>query len=95
MVIRTVAFMIVRRVLGVVGCGPTPDAKDVEIAVLRQYAKTLTKPNSRGRFRFVASMKDATNDRWRPYRLEAEQLPAAVLKRLDALAEVHRNEEST
>jgi hypothetical protein len=57
------------------------------------YAKTLTKPNSRGRFRFVASMKDAANDRWRPYRLEAEQLPTAVLKRLDALAGPNRGEQ--
>lgn len=32
---RTVAFMIVRQVLGLVRCGRPPDAKDVEIAVLR------------------------------------------------------------
>src|SRR4051812_25655538 len=35
MVVRTVAFMVVRCVLGLVGLGPAPDAKDVEIAVLR------------------------------------------------------------
>src|SRR3954466_7278155 len=35
MVAGTLAFVIVRRVLGLVGLGPTPDAKDVEIAVLR------------------------------------------------------------
>jgi hypothetical protein len=34
-VVRTVALMVVRRVLGVFGCGPTPDANEVEIAVLR------------------------------------------------------------
>jgi len=28
-------FVIVRRVLGLVGLGPAPDAKDIEIAVLR------------------------------------------------------------
>jgi hypothetical protein len=50
------------------------------------YAKTLGKPSSRGRYRFSASMKDATNDRWRPYRLTAEQLPPAILNRLDALS---------
>jgi hypothetical protein len=33
-VVRTVAFLIVRRLLDMVGCGPQPDAKDVEIAVL-------------------------------------------------------------
>jgi hypothetical protein len=30
-VVRTVALMVVRRVLGVLGCGPTPDANEVEI----------------------------------------------------------------
>jgi hypothetical protein len=35
MVVRTLVFVIVRRVLGLVGLGPAPDAKDVEIAVLR------------------------------------------------------------
>jgi hypothetical protein len=35
MVVRTLAFVIVRRVLGLVGPGSNPDAKDVEIAVLR------------------------------------------------------------
>jgi hypothetical protein len=36
----------------------------------KAYAHTLGGPNSRGRYRFSASMKDDTNDRWRPYRLE-------------------------
>jgi len=31
-VLRSVAFVIVRRVLDLVGLGPTPDEKDVEIA---------------------------------------------------------------
>jgi hypothetical protein len=35
MVVRTLGFVILRRVLGRVGLGPVPDAKDVEIAVLR------------------------------------------------------------
>jgi hypothetical protein len=35
MVVRTLAFMIVRRVLDLVGLGSNPDATDVEIAVLR------------------------------------------------------------
>lgn len=50
------------------------------------YAATLTAPNIRGRYRFVASMKPESNDRWRPYRLEAEELPQAILKRLEELA---------
>jgi hypothetical protein len=42
MVVRTLAFMIARQVLCLVGLGPSPDAKDVEIAVLRLYrAKTV------------------------------------------------------
>jgi hypothetical protein len=32
MAVRTLAFVIVRRVLGLVGLGSTPDAKDIEIA---------------------------------------------------------------
>lgn len=49
------------------------------------YAQSLGKPNSRGRYRFGASMKNNTNDQWREFRLDAE-LPPAVLKRLDALS---------
>jgi hypothetical protein len=33
--------MIVRRVLGVLGCGPTPDADAVEIAVVRHQLAGL------------------------------------------------------
>jgi hypothetical protein len=50
------------------------------------YAKTLGRPNSQGRYRFSASMKDTADDRWRPYRLTAEQLPPAILNRLDVLS---------
>ncbi|MFI6229568.1 hypothetical protein ACIBCR_19890 [Micromonospora echinospora] len=51
------------------------------------YAATLGAPSSRGRYRFSASMKDDSKDRWRGYRLEAQELPQAVLRRLDGLAE--------
>jgi len=40
-VARTVALMIVRWVLGVLACGPTPDADAVEIAVLRHQVAVL------------------------------------------------------
>jgi hypothetical protein len=40
-VVRTLAFLVLRRILGVVGGGPTPDAKDVEIAVLRHQLSVL------------------------------------------------------
>src|SRR5204863_1792413 len=39
--VRTVALMIVRRVLGVLGCGPTSDADAVEIAVLRHQLAVI------------------------------------------------------
>ncbi|MEK8106566.1 hypothetical protein NKG94_17410 [Micromonospora sp. M12] len=51
----------------------------------KEYAGTLSRPTSQGRHRFSASMKDDSNDRWKPYRLEARELPAAVLSRLDLL----------
>jgi putative transposase len=41
MVVRTLAFMIVRQVLSLVGLGPSPDAKDVETAVLRHQLLVL------------------------------------------------------
>lgn len=53
----------------------------------REYANTLDAPDSRGRYRFKASMKDESKDRWRRYRLEAQELPHAVLYRLENLAQ--------
>jgi hypothetical protein len=41
MVVRRLAFMVVRQVLGLVGLGGSPDAKDVEIAVLRHQLMVL------------------------------------------------------
>jgi hypothetical protein len=40
-VVRTLGFLIVRRMLGLIGLGPAPDAKDVEIAVLRHQLVVL------------------------------------------------------
>jgi putative transposase len=40
-VVRTLVFLVLRRVLGVIGCGPAPDAKDVEIAVLRHQLAVI------------------------------------------------------
>jgi hypothetical protein len=35
MVVRTVGLIVLRRLISVVGQGPSPHAKDVELAVLR------------------------------------------------------------
>jgi hypothetical protein len=50
MVARTLAFVIVRWVLGLVGLGPAPDAKDVEIAVLRHQLMVMRRQVARPRY---------------------------------------------
>jgi putative transposase len=70
MAMRTVAFMIVRQVLGLVRCGPSPDAKDVEIPVLRHQLLVLRRSVPRSRYTpadrmILASLaKLLPRDRW-------------------------------
>jgi hypothetical protein len=49
-VVRTLGFMLVRRLLGLTCLGPRPDAKDVEIAVLRHQVMVLRRQVRRPRF---------------------------------------------
>jgi putative transposase len=45
-----VVFVIVRLVLGLVGLGPAPDAKDIEIAVLRHHLMVVSRQVVRPRY---------------------------------------------
>jgi hypothetical protein len=49
-VVRTLGFMIVRGLLGLVGLGTAPDAKDVEIAVLRRQLAVVGRQVARPRY---------------------------------------------
>jgi putative transposase len=70
MVVRTVAFVIVRQVLSLIGLGPSPDAKDVEIAVLRHQLMVVRRQVPRPRYTPADRMILATlakllpRDRW-------------------------------
>jgi hypothetical protein len=70
MVVRTLAFMVVRQILGLVGCSWSPDAKDVEIAVLRHQLLVLrrqvTRPHYTPTDRLVLATlaKLLPRDRW-------------------------------
>jgi putative transposase len=70
MAVRTLAFMVVRQILGLVGLGPSPDAKDVEIAVLRHQLLVLRRQVARPRYAptdrmvLAALAKLLPRDRW-------------------------------
>ena len=49
-VVRTLAFVVVRQVLALIGLGASPDAKDVEIAVLRHQLLVLRRQVARPRY---------------------------------------------
>jgi hypothetical protein len=50
MVLGTVSFVIVRGLLTLVRLGPAPDAKDVEIAILRHQLAVLGRQVKRPRY---------------------------------------------
>lgn len=70
MVVRTLVFAVVRQVLGLVGLGPSPDAKDVEIVVLRHQLAVLRRQVARPRYSpadrmvLAALAKLLPRDRW-------------------------------
>src|SRR4051812_25959778 len=66
MVVRALAFVIVRRVLGLVGLGPAPDAKDIEIAVLRHQLMVVRRQIARPRYAPADRMVLATLARLLP-----------------------------
>jgi hypothetical protein len=49
-VVRTLGFVILRRLLGLAGLGPAPDAKNIEIAVLRHQLAVLRRQVTRPRY---------------------------------------------
>lgn len=50
-----------------------------------QFLTIAGSPNGRGVYRFTASMKPTSHDRWSLYRLDASRLPIAILNRLAQL----------
>jgi transposase InsO family protein len=70
MVVRTLVFVVVRQVLGLVGLGPSPDAKDVEIVILRHKLAVLRRQVARPRYSpadrmvLAALAKLLPRDRW-------------------------------
>ena len=82
MLMRTVAFIVLQRVLALVGLGPAPDVKDVEIAVLRHQLMVLQRQIARPRYTpsdrlILATLaKLLPRDRWRAFLVT----PATVLR---------------
>jgi hypothetical protein len=66
-VVRTLVYLAVRRVLALVGLGPTPDAKDVEIAGLRHQVMVLRRQVARpgtDRLVFATLSRLLPRERW-------------------------------
>src|SRR5213593_4435511 len=67
----TLVFLLIRRVLRLVGLGPKPDDKDVEIAVLRHQLAVLRRQVARPRYTPTDRIVLATlakllpRDRWK------------------------------
>ncbi|MDJ0345040.1 hypothetical protein QMK19_14285 [Streptomyces sp. H10-C2] len=55
-----------------------------------EFSKKVTEPNSKGRFRFSASMKTKSKDQWVQFRLTNAELPRRILARLADLEQTNR-----
>ena len=81
-VVRTLALMMMRRVLGVLDCGPRPSADVVEIAVLRHQLAVLRRQVARPRYRQADRMLMAAlarllpRERWRAFLV----MPSTLLR---------------
>jgi hypothetical protein len=65
-VVRTLGFLIVSRLAGLLGLGPSPDARDVEIAVLRHQLAVLSRQVVRPRYSPTDRMLLSVLARWLP-----------------------------
>jgi hypothetical protein len=48
--VRAVGLVVLRRLVGLLGLGPSPDAKDIELAVLRHEPAVLRRQVTRPRY---------------------------------------------
>jgi transposase InsO family protein len=81
-IVQTLGWLIVRRLLGALGLGPASDARDVEIAVLRHQLAVLARQVTRPRYTQTDRMmlawlaKLLPRDRWRAFLVT----PATLLR---------------
>ncbi|MFI5566735.1 hypothetical protein ACIA6T_05035 [Streptomyces sp. NPDC051740] len=51
------------------------------------FGEMVSEPNGKGKYRFAASLKPDSKDRWTPYRLTTAELSQRILARLSELEE--------
>src|SRR2546427_3505631 len=80
----TIVFLVVRHVLRLIGLGPTPDDKDVEIAVLRHQLGVLHRQVARPRYAPTDRLVLATlarmlpRERWSAFRSRRRRCCAGI-----------------